>query len=91
MNHAEFWEKYAQLAADDAQQFLKKYLFSLPPDDMKAWLLTDAKSLFAELKRDLDDPSVNPDWKRQIRADLSNARWNLEKLKAATWQVSSRQ
>jgi superfamily I DNA/RNA helicase len=85
MKHTEFWKKYALLEGRDAQAFLKTYLFSLSPEEMKTWILSETKNLVSELKKDFDDPSVNKAWKQKINSDLRVATSNLAHQKQANF------
>ncbi len=82
MNHKAFWEKYITIASDEeARVFLKNYLFSLPPMEMKKWILSEAQSIMAELKHQLNDPSVDDMWKKETKEKLQSAFVNIENLK----------
>ena len=79
MNHKAFWEKYIALTSDDeSRAFLKNYLFSLPPAEMKKWLLSEAQSIIADLKKQLNDLSINETWKTDIKDQLEKVAWNVE-------------
>ena len=87
MNHKIFWEKYLNLASEEEQmKWLKTYMFSLPPQEMKTWIVSDVQSLFAELKQDLNDPNVSDDWKKSIATDISKIGFSLESLKISLRQ-----
>ncbi len=72
MNHTEFWKKYAQLEDKEAKVFLKTYMFLLPADEMKAWVLSETRTIVNELKQDFSDPSVKNEWKQKVKSDLAN-------------------
>ena len=71
MNHKAFWEKYISLASEEeSKQYLKNYVFSLPPAEMKKWLLSEAQSIIADLKKQLNDPSISEIWKKSTKEQL---------------------
>ena len=71
MNHKAFWEKYISLASEEeSKQFLKNYIFSLPPAKMKKWLLGETQAIAADLKQQLNDPSVSEVWKMTLMQQL---------------------
>lgn len=81
MNHKAFWEKYIALSSEEeSRQFLKNYLFSLPPAEMKKWLLSEAQSIIADLKKQLNDPSVSEKWKVALKEQFETAALNIEHL-----------
>ena len=52
MNHKAFWEKYIAIASEEeSKQYLKNYVFSLPPAEMKKWLLGETQAIAADLKQ----------------------------------------
>ena len=78
MNHTEFWKKYAQLEDKEAKEFLKTYMFSLPTDEMKSWVLSETRTIVNELKQDFSDPSVKSEWKQKVKSDLANVVSSIE-------------
>jgi hypothetical protein len=56
MNHNAFWQNYIAIASEEeSRQYLKNYLFSLPPTEMKKWLLCEAQSIISDLKKQLTE------------------------------------
>ena len=71
MNHKAFWEKYISIASEEeSKQFLKNYVFSLPSVEMKKWLLGETQAIAADLKQQLNDPSVSDAWKTTLMQQL---------------------
>ena len=82
MDHKIFWEKYLSIVSDEeSQAYLKRYLFSLPPLEMKKWLLSEAQSIVIDLKQQLHDPSVSETWKTTLIEQLKTSVLNLEHFK----------
>ena len=81
MNHKSFWEKYLSITSDEASQaYLKSYLFSLPPVEMKKWLLSETQSIVVDLKQQLNDPNVSETWKTTLKEQLEKTVLNIEHL-----------
>ncbi len=81
MNHKSFWEKYISIASDEeSKAYLKTYLFSLPPLEMKKWILSEAQSIIMDLKKQLYDPNVAETWKTTLKEQLETAVLNIEHL-----------
>jgi hypothetical protein len=79
MNHQSFWETYIAINSEsESQQFLKDYLFSLPPDEMTHWLLSNTQAIVEDLKGQLQDPSVSAVWKADFKAQLQNGILNIQ-------------
>lgn len=73
MDNRTFWEKYLSIVSDaESKQFLRDYIFSLPPDEMKTWLLSNTQSIVEDLKVQLQDPSVSDAWKSDFKEQLKN-------------------
>ena len=71
MNHKAFWEKYIAIASEEeSKQYLKNYVFSLPPTEMKKWLLGETQAIATDLKQQLNDPSVSEAWKMTLMQQL---------------------
>ncbi len=81
MNHKAFWEKYIALSSEEeSKQFLKNYLFSLPPAEMKRWILSETQSIVVDLKKQLNDPTVSENWKTNLKQQFETAVMNIEHL-----------
>jgi hypothetical protein len=81
MNHNTFWEKYLALSSEEeSRQYLKNYLFSLPPVEMKRWILSETQSIVADLKKQINDPSVSENWKTALKEQFETAILNIEHL-----------
>ena len=85
MNHIAFWEKYIALSSEEeSKQFLKSYLFSLPPAEMKKWLLSETHTIVSDLKAQLNDPTVNDTWKADLTKQITSSVLTIEQL--ASWK-----
>jgi superfamily I DNA/RNA helicase len=81
MTNNAFWEKYFTIVSDsESKQFLKDYLFSLPPNEMKNWLLSNTQSIVEDLKGHLQDPSVSEAWKADFKEQLKNSVFNIQNI-----------
>ena len=81
MNHKIFWEKYLSIVSDEeSQAYQKSHLFSLPPLEMKKWLLSEAQAIVIDLKKQLQDPSVSETWKTTLIEQLQTSVLNLERF-----------
>lgn len=83
MTNNTFWDTYFTIVSDsESKQFLKDYLFSLPPKEMKTWLLSNTQSIVEDLKVQLQDPSVSEAWKADFKEQLKNSVFNIKKFDA---------
>lgn len=81
MNHKAFWDAYLSLESEEeSRQYLKNYLFSLPPAEMKNWLLNETQSICLDLKKQLLDPTVSELWKQQLKEQIRHTAFNVDQL-----------